>query len=757
MLYIFQEEMRRHVHWRVATASLIVLAAPTSLDAAQTVRQQVVLQQPKSDSSSNIYAKNQSDKQANKRSQSRMNARGGKVSPKGNSTKVDGHTIKLRSLSVAGGRVNVRLRPGASLDKSAKHCILKLPAQTKPKRNRARAVSDLLGCLHAHGHPHSKSQVVRLAGGETAILLTPGAVMRIQRTPESNPQVRVSGNGLSSAYDSSASLPFDAKLNKPHQLSMLLHDSAAPAKDGGVETDRGWALKLGKNLSTMSGNKAPDGEPTPGNEEIMRTEPNGHTFTLRSLFVAGRHTNVRLPKDNSLHESAKRCILDLPTDTKPERSRASADADLLVCLNAHGHPYGKSQPMALADGKTDILLTPGPVMHIKRIRTSDPQVRISEDRLWSIYGTPPDPLFDAKRVLRFKDALEKNQLLTSISIQAKPLDEKTLELIVDGTPTGQNVIAAGVDYSADGLGVTGRWIHGGPDWLAGKIDSAVRYRPMKNELFARMRIPLSETVEHSARSDLYAEHRKHPAYTVNNRAAMLRLTKPLTEKGLQGKAARYTLGFGLQTGHETAALSATNSRPTDALLSEFRIEGSDYFIPLRTHLTMQVDTVAKWSLSGDSTDRLISIFRVDSETPIPRRWTYAMRLQLSTLHHSSDAPPLLSDRLYLGGGSDMRGYKLGAIGSTIGASQTPGGLTSWTLSPHLLRDVTTPWGVMQLGPFIDVGGISQTHDLSGPIFRSAGLAARTKTQLGNLDISIGQPIDGTNGGPRIYATMGQPF
>jgi len=462
----------------------------------------------------------------------------------------------------------------------------------------------------------------------------------------------------------------------------------------------------------------------------LSTKLSAYTIPIHAIAIADTTMEIRLPPDGELQEAASHCIRELSAEARPKRNLETIENELLSCLRIHGHPYGKLQGLPPVKGHPALLIKPGPVMRIKRIRTADPEVRVPETRLWTIYGTDPGALFDADRVLRFKDALEKNQLLTGISIQARPIDQETLELVIEGTPAGKNVIAAGVDYSADGLGITGRWVHGGPDWLAGKIDSAIRYRPQKNELFARMRIPFSETVEHSIRSDLYAENRKHPAYTVNNSAAMLRMSKPLTEKGLGNQAARYTLGIGLQTGHENALNSAAPDRPTDAFLSEFSVSGTEYFIPLRTHLTMNASTLAKWSNSGENTDRLSTTVRIVSETPIPRRWTYTMRLQVSTLHHRGDAEPLLSDRLYLGGASDMRGYKLSAIGSTIGVGQSPGGVASWVLAPQLLRDVTTPWGVVQMGPFIDFGGLSQTHDLSGPIYRSAGLAARAKTSLG---------------------------
>ena len=488
----------------------------------------------------------------------------------------------------------------------------------------------------------------------------------------------------------------------------------------------------------------------------LSTRLTGYSIRMRTLIVNNQALDILLTADQPLHESATECIAKLPASSNDDLTINGVRSALLGCLQQHGHPYGKCDESTRSDRPNALLLTPGPVMKIRRIRLAGSSLNIPEQRFWNIYGENPGVLFDATRTLRFKESLEKNQLLTGITVEARPLDDKTLELVVHGTPAGKNMIAAGVDYSADGVGLTGRWVHGGPDWLAGKIDSALRYRPQKDELFARMRIPLSETTERSIRSDLFAEIRRHPAYTITQGSAALRLTKPLTNRGLMAQAARQTFGVGFQSGHEESVFGRPLNRPTDALFSEYSIEGTEFLIPLRTHLTFKASATAKFDMTGENSNRLSTEFQLNSETPAPMRWTYAMKVKLSAIHSDHNGPLPLSEKLYLGGSADLRGYKLGALGSTPNSTGNIGGVTSWVVSPQLLRDMSTPWGFGRIGPFIDFGGISSDHTLSGATYSSAGLTAGLKTPAGYFEFSIGKPLS-TEGGLRLYATLGQPF
>jgi hypothetical protein len=493
-----------------------------------------------------------------------------------------------------------------------------------------------------------------------------------------------------------------------------------------------------------------------GARYLVTIEP-WRTFALDQATIRLERRTV-----DALAPSAKVCVDELPVFYKGPQADAEMQAGVMACMHQNGHPYAKLLANKPSDSGT-VVLQNGPAMRVTGLKTADPNLPLSEGRLWAIYGEPMVGLFDMRRVLRFKETLGKLDLLSQVSVQATPTGEHTLELLVDGTPNGRNFFSGAVDYSADGPGVTARWVHGGPEWLAGKIDAALSYRPKSNTRFARIRLPLKETVSYALQANLSALHRQHPAYTITVREAHMQWTNPLTNSAPAQSQSRLSFTAGFSDGRELAAHASSAPQRTDALLTGIGFSGSKYVSAVNTRFSFQALANFKWDTTGHTPNRVLNSLQMETQTPGPHGWSFYSKLKLATVYAQDSATLPLSDRLYLGGPSDLRGFATGSIGSTtpvggaLGNAGQPGGLSQWVLTLQPMRSMHTPLGNIQFGPFLDQGSLSDTRNLNGPAYRSLGLVARAKTPLGYFDVSLGRPMGSDQTGWQLYATLGQSF
>jgi translocation and assembly module TamA len=104
-----------------------------------------------------------------------------------------------------------------------------------------------------------------------------------------------------------------------------------------------------------------------------------------------------------------------------------------------------------------------------------------------------------------------------------------------------------------------------------------------------------------------------------------------------------------------------------------------------------------------------------------------------------------SERLYLDGSSDVRGYAPGAIAPLGGFSKAVG-------SAELEAPVIPTWGVSAVG-FVD--GAAIFDGTQGHVGTSAGVGLLWRSPLGPLRVDYAVPLDG--GEPRWVLGLGGAF
>ena len=114
----------------------------------------------------------------------------------------------------------------------------------------------------------------------------------------------------------------------------------------------------------------------------------------------------------------------------------------------------------------------------------------------------------------------------------------------------------------------------------------------------------------------------------------------------------------------------------------------------------------------------------------------------------------LSERLFLDGSSDIRGFAPGALGPIDPVTGVPiGGNYQLTGSAELETPIVRSIGLSAFG-FYDAGGIVDVHGV-GQLGQSTGFGLRWRSPIGPIELAWAFPIGG--GAPRLVFGLGASF
>jgi outer membrane protein insertion porin family len=247
-------------------------------------------------------------------------------------------------------------------------------------------------------------------------------------------------------------------------------------------------------------------------------------------------------------------------------------------------------------------------------------------------------------------------------------------------------------------------------------------------------------------ADLYADTKQLPGLWRTGSGASLELSAPV------GDHLRAFVGYRFEAVRATREhpyrIASGGAAPDDHLLGAVRA-GMIYdsrdalYAPRRGSLLGTSLEVADPSLGADVRLRRIEVWG-EHHAPIGPL-TLHVGGRLSSVASDTAAGVPASERLYLDGSSDVRGYAPGAIAPLGGFAKAVG-------SAELEVPIIPKWGVSAVG-FVDGAAIFDATQ--GHVGTSAGAGLLWRSPLGPLRVDYAVPLDG--GAPRWVLGLGGAF
>ncbi len=465
-----------------------------------------------------------------------------------------------------------------------------------------------------------------------------------------------------------------------------------------------------------------------------------------------------------LSDGARSCLL---SDSLVGVSDDQVTAEVVGCLREQGYPYAQVFPTMGVKGLVYVYrLVQGPLMRVQKISLA-PSAPFGGDPslLWQLYPSPPGAPFRASDVVRFKERLERSEHLTKVSVVASPIGNADLLLTVTGVEGPPNSIALGMLYDPDeGLGLNLSLRHAGAFAKAGKTDLSVTVLPKTDEAVARLTVPLFTPLDAQFVSASTLGQFRHPAFRKDSFETLGVARWDRRRDDLDTRSQLY-LGAGAEIG-ETTGMQA-GDRPMDIDAGLVRVGGFFSSPPIvQSPLGLRVDGEATFkSPIGKASGSERTHLRYGAEVSTLGRgamfagWRASVKAIGKRIVGSSLADTPLSDRLYLGGSGDLRGYSLAEVGTRLPAKIQPiGGVATAVVTPSLSWPVGTSADA-RLGIFMDFAGLGKDKFPRRLPHRSVGLEFSTITQFGKISAVIATPQsdDATQKDHRFYLLLGDSF